>query len=110
MRFRRFPIPSLVDLEHVLAEQLGPRLAQLKADWAAYGPLIERYQVVDDGGAVHFDVILFRGEDGPVFRAGTADFVATFSQGSISECDDEDLAQTLETALRAFRSAPVRKR
>lgn len=87
----------------MLAAQLGPRLAQLRAQPAEFGPLLERFQLVDDTGNHRFDVCLFRREDGPVFRAGTADLVATFSQSAISECDDEELAAALEVALLDYR-------
>jgi hypothetical protein len=100
---RRIPVPPLDAIDGVFREQLGPRWAQLRANPAEFGPLIELVELVDDSGNHRFDVVLHRGEDGPVFRAGTVDFVATFSQSSISECDDDDLAAALEAALVVHR-------
>ena len=56
-------------------------------------------------GAPGVDARLDLGEDGPRYRAGTTEFVACFSQSSATECDDEDLVEQLEAALRALRVA-----
>lgn len=103
LTLRTLPLPAAAEIDGVLAEQLGPRLAQLRADPVTYAPLITLAELVDTDGVVRFEACLFRGEDGPVYRAGSVDFVASFSQSCATECDDDELAEALEEALRASR-------
>lgn len=100
----RLPLPPLTDIDGLFARQLGPRLAQLTANPAEVAPLLDRLVFVDETGAPRFDAALYRGEDGPVYRAGTTEFVACFAQSSASECDDDALAEQLEAALLARRA------
>ena len=99
----RRPLPLLTEIDALLAEQLGPRLKQLTADPIAVAPRLDRLSFVDESGAPRFDACLHLGEDGPVYRAGTTEFVACFSRGSATECDDDELAEQLEAALLALR-------
>lgn len=103
LRARAIPLPAADAIHGVLAEQLGPRLAQLRKDPEAYAPLITLVEFADADGVTRFEACLFRGEDGPVHRAGTTEFVASFSQSTATECDDDELADALEQALRASR-------
>lgn len=68
----------------------------------------EHYVVLDEAGVHILDAVLHLGEDGPVYRAGTTDCVACFSQSSATECDDDELAAALEAALLEHRRAQVR--
>ncbi len=104
----RLPLPPPTDIDGLLARQLGPRLAQLTSNPAEFAPLLDRLRFVDDAGVHRFDATLYRGEDGPVYRAGTSEFVACFSQSAASECDDDDLAEQLEAALLALRASERR--
>ena len=103
----RIDLPPVGKLDALFARQLGPRLAQLKANPAEVGPNLTRLRFADQTGVDRFEGCLFRGEDGPVFRLGTTDEVACFSQSS--ECDDDELAEQLEAALRAFRVAEFKR-
>jgi len=105
----RVDLPPVGKLDALFARQLGPRLAQLKANPAEVGPNLTRLRFADQTGVDRFEACLFRGETGPVFRLGTTDEVACFSQSSISECDDDELAEQLEAALRAFRVAEFKR-
>lgn len=78
-------------------------MAQLQKDPECYAPLVTLMEFANADGVTLFEACLFRGEDGPVYRAGTTDFVASFSQSSATECDDEELIEALEQALRASR-------
>ncbi len=101
----RTPLPPLTEMDALLAQQLGPRLKQLTADPTGFALRLDRLRFIDETGTPRFDACLHLGEDGPVYRAGTAEFVACFSQSSATECDDEDLVEQLEAALRALRVA-----
>ena len=68
LTLRTLPLPAAAEIDGVLAEQLGPRLAQLRADPVTYAPLITLAELVDTDGVVRFEACLFRGEDGPVYR------------------------------------------
>jgi hypothetical protein len=72
-------------------------------------PLIDWVRFIDETGQHHFEACLFRQEEGPVYRAGTTDLVACFSQSAATECDDEALAEHLEEALVAFRVSEFRR-
>ena len=98
----RIDLPPVGKLDALFARQLGPRLAQLKANPAEVGPNLTRLRFTDERGVDRFEACLFLDEDGVVFRIGTTDKVACFSQSSISECDDDELAEQLEAALREF--------
>lgn len=102
LHFRLLPRIPLEAVDGLFAEQLGGRLAAWRAD-PAMGELIARCEVVDEGGVPRFDVVLHRLEDGPVYLAGTGRFVACFSQGSATECDDDDLVDALDEGLRGLR-------
>lgn len=104
----RLSLPPLTDIDALLARQLGPRLAQLTSSPAELAPLLDRLVFVDEAGAPCFDACLYLGEDGPVYRAGTTEFVACFAQSSASECDDDALSEQLEAALLALRVSEYR--
>ena len=103
----RVPLPPPGTIDGLLARQLGPRLAQLRKNPEEFVPLIDWVRFIDETGQHHFDACLFRREDGPVYRAGTTDLVACFSQSAATECDDEALAEDLEEALLSFRRRRV---
>jgi len=102
LRFRLLPRLPLEAVDALFAAQLGGRLAAWRKD-PAMGELIDRCEVVDEAGVHRFDVVLHRLEDGPVYVAATTGFVACFSQGSATECDDDDLADALDEGLRGLR-------
>ncbi len=62
--------------------------------------LIEWY-AIDDGGKHVYDAAIFVGDDGFVFRTGTTDVVASWSQGGMAELmdDDESLEERLEAGF-----------
>jgi len=105
----RVELPPVGKLDALFARQLGPRLAQLKANPAEVGPNLTRLRFTDETGVDRFEACLFLGEDGVVFRIGTTDQVACFSQSSISECDDDELAEQLEAALHEFSVAEFKR-
>jgi hypothetical protein len=66
--------------------------------------LIECYEL-DDAGTHMFDAVIFCGDDGFVFRRGTTELVASWSQGGMAElmADDESLEQRLEAGFDVRR-------
>ncbi len=106
LRFQVLPRVPIDQLDELFAAQLGGGLHAWRLD-PTRGELLDRYTVLDESGAHRFDAVLFRGEDGPVYRAGTTDFVACFAQGTATECADDALVDALDEALRALRRAGV---
>ena len=102
LRFQVLPRVPLEQIDDLFAAQLGGGLQAWRKD-PTRGALLDRYAVLDETGAHLFDAVLFRGEDGPVYRAGTTDFVACFSQRTATECDDDALAEALDEAIRLAR-------
>ena len=80
------------------------QLARLETDIgeAEDQTLVEWYEL-DDAGTHVFDAVIFCGDDGFVFRRGTTELVASWSQGGMSElmADDESLEQRLEAGFDA---------
>jgi hypothetical protein len=77
--------------------------------------LIEWYEI-DDGGKHVYDAAIFVGDDGYVWRKGTTDVVAGWSQGGMSELmdDDESLEERLEEGFdkrgKLPKAAAVKKK
>src|ERR1700733_2449345 len=80
------------------------QLAKLQAEIgeAEDQALVEWYEI-DDAGTHVFDAAIFCGDDGFVFRRGTTEPVASWSQGGMSELmsDDASLEQRLEAGFDA---------
>jgi hypothetical protein len=90
----------------LLREQLGPLLDQALDDGPEGLSLIECFALYGGELREHlYDLALFAGDDGSVYRAGTREVVASFSQGSASASDAR-----LEAALEAGYEAWLAKR
>jgi hypothetical protein len=61
--------------------------------------LLELCELLDDEGARAYDVLLYMGDSGTVFEAGSTEVVADIVQCGIQGVD-QDLATALETALK----------
>ncbi len=86
--------------------QLGPLLDQALDDGADGLSLLTRFEVRRDRAHV-YDLTLFADEDGTVYRAGTLEPVASFSQGGATASDDAALLNALNAALAVWRSSKV---
>jgi hypothetical protein len=62
---------------------------------------LQWFTITKDGLHV-YDAVLHAGDDGHVFRAGTATTVASFLQGGVSRCPDDDLEEMLEDGYDAY--------
>lgn len=84
--FTKVPTPHAHALTALARKQLGPRLE--KADANDLDELLARvdlFEVRDEAGRHVYDVVLWLGDDGPVYRAGTTRRIASFSQGGVDE-------------------------
>jgi len=86
--------------------QLGPLLDQALGDGEDGLSLLTRFEVRRDRAHV-YDLTLFADEDGTVYRAGTLEPVASFSQGGATASDDAALLNALNAALAVWRSSKV---
>jgi hypothetical protein len=104
LTLRSRPTPSFDQMTDLLRDQLGPLLEQAEEDGEGGADLIELFDVLDEQGRHVFDMHLFCGDDGQVFRPGTLEHVASFSQGSATGADDEALLRALDEAHAAWRA------
>jgi phosphoketolase len=105
LQFRPLPGSDFEDLSELQREQLGPLLEQAESDGEGGAELIERFDVLDDHGQHVYDLHLFCGEDGQLHKAGTLEYVASFSQGAATGRDDESLLAALDAAYEAWATA-----
>ena len=98
LHLRSRPLSSLDDLGPLLEAQLGPLLEQARSDGPEGASLIALFDVLDDAGQHRFDLHLFCGDDGQVYRAGTTEYVASFSQGGATGSADTALLRALNDA------------
>jgi hypothetical protein len=63
---------------------------------------LELFDIVDQKGKVRFHAVIHVGDDGHVFPAGKSRVIASFSQGGISEIDDDELEEPLEDGYDAY--------
>ena len=92
-------------MSDLLRAQLGPLLEQAEGDGPDGAELISLFDVVDGAGEHRYDLHLFCGDDGQVHRAGTLEYVASFSQGMASGSDDAGLIAALDAAYAAWDAA-----
>lgn len=102
LTLRLFSPAAIASMSELFARQLGARLETWRRD-PEMGELIERGELHDEHGVHRYDACFVRGEDGPVYVAGTTELVAYFSQSATTECEDEALIRALEDALRDQR-------
>ena len=102
MTFHQLPTPALDAMPSLLRDQLGPLLDQAIDDGPEGLSLIERFEV-REGGQHRYDLALFAGDDGAVYRRGTLEHVASFSQGGATG-PDLALVAGLNVALQAWRA------
>jgi hypothetical protein len=91
--FERVPLPPRDKLTSLQKKQLA-WFEQEGGDWA----VLELFAVRDAKGKHLYDATIHAGDDGYVFRAGTATKVATFAQGGC-EAKGEALMAGLEQGL-----------
>jgi hypothetical protein len=77
--------------------QVGPLLEQALGDGPDGVGLLTRLEIHAEGGHL-YDLTLFVDEDGTVYRRGTTDRVASFSQGEATGSTDEGLLAALNRA------------
>lgn len=100
LKLKRIPTPKTVDaLTPVTRRQLDVILQNHPRDWHE---LTDLFFVHDGTGAHVYDMHLFCDDDGQVFRAGTTENVATFSQGGPTS-SDAALQAALKAALTLYR-------
>jgi hypothetical protein len=63
---------------------------------------LELFEIVDEKGKLRFHAVIHVGDDGHVFPAGESRVIASFSQGGISEVDDDALEEPLEDGFDAY--------
>lgn len=102
LHLRPRPMPALDDVAGLLRDQLGPLLEQAAEDGPDGADLITLFDVLDGDGRHLYDLHLFCGDDGQVYRAGTTEHVASFSQGGATGTDDEALIAALVAAYAAW--------
>ena len=105
LQFRPLPGSNFEDLSELQREQLGPLLEQAESDGEGGSELIERFDVLDEQGQHLYDLHLFCAEDGQLHKAGTLEYVASFSQGAATGSDDESLLADLDAAYEAWSVA-----
>lgn len=91
----------------LLCEQLGPLLDQALGDGPDGLDLLTRFEV-REGRTHRYDLTLFCDDDGAVYRAGTLERVASFSQGGATGTEDASLVEALNAAHAAWRKRPER--
>lgn len=105
LTFRVVPMPALEAMTPLLRVQLGPLLDQALDDGPDGLSLFDRFEV--RRGTKHvYDLALFAGDDGAVYRAGTTERVASFSQGGATGSTDAVLVAQLDAAIAAWQSLP----
>lgn len=102
LTFHQLPTPALDVMPPLFREQLGPLLDQALDDGPEGLSLIERFEV-REGGVHRYDLALFAGDDGAVYRKGTLEHAASFSQGGATG-PDLALVAGLNAAHQAWRS------
>lgn len=102
LTFHQLPTPALDAMPPLLRDQLGPLLDQALDDGPEGLSLIERFEV-REGGQHRYDLALFVGDDGAVYRKGTLEHVASFSQGGATG-PDLALVAGLNAAHQAWRA------
>lgn len=90
-----------------LRQQIGPLLDQAMADGPDGLSLLTHFRVQRAGEHV-YDLTLFVDDDGAVYRKGTLERVASFSQGGATGSGDSALLSALNAARAAWLKKPVR--
>lgn len=101
------PLPTLEAMPALVRRQLGPLLEQAIEDGPDGLSLLTRFEVRDRGEHV-YDLTLFADDDGAVYRKGTLERVASFSQGGATGSDDAALLSALSDARTAWLKKPAR--
>lgn len=104
--FHALPTPARDAMSPLFVAQLGPLLEQALDDGEDGLSLLTRFEVRRARAHV-YDLTLFAEEDGTVYRAGTLEQVASFSQGGATASDDAALLNALNAALAVWRSTKV---
>ena len=109
------PMPSISTLTEAHKAQLAVlgrawnfNAEQLLAGASENGGELNLVVIEDEYGPV-FEAWLNEGDEGNIFRAGTAEEVAWMGQGGIPECDDKALLAALREALAWSRLAELRQ-
>ncbi len=105
LTLRLLPLASFDDIDELLAVQLGPLREAAASDGPDGVTLLERFAIDDERGAHVYDLCLFCGDDGAVYRKGSRQVVASFSQGFATNSLDPQLLEALQAALVAWRAA-----
>ena len=96
-------MPSADSVPALWREQLGPLLDQALDDGPDGLSLLARLEVHGENGHL-YDLTLFCDDDGAVYRRGTLERVASFSQGAASGSEDVALLSALNRAYGAWKT------
>ncbi len=100
--FHEVPLPSVDAMPTLWRDQVGPLLDQALEDGPDGLSLLVRLEVQSDNEPI-YDLTLFCDDDGAVYRRGTLERVASFSQGTASGSEDDALLSGLNHAYGAWR-------
>lgn len=107
LTFHPVPLPALERSPALWRAQVGPLLDQALGDGPDGLSLLTRFEI-RLGDDVRYDVTLFCDDDGAVYRAGTLERVASFSQGGATGTADAALIAALDAAHAAWRKSGKR--
>jgi hypothetical protein len=94
--------PPFDEMSELLQKQLDALLVQARRDGPDGHELIDLFDVLDAEGRHVYDMHLFCDDDGQVYRTGTLEHVASFSQGGATGSSDQALLDALNSALEAW--------
>ncbi|MFO0713342.1 MAG: hypothetical protein U0353_26040 [Sandaracinus sp.] len=108
LRFHLVPLPKGGAREALWRAQVGPLLDQALADGPDGLSLLTRFEV-RAAEVTRYDLTLFCDDDGAVYRHGTTELVASFSQGGATGSEDHALLDALNAAHATWRATSKSK-